>query len=98
MICLVYISSAILGLSQKQILNIVKESKKNNERFDISGILLYNNGNFMQLIEGERAEVERLYEKIRHDTYSAPAWKHDMYIHPPYGYVSNNDIPLSQAR
>ena len=67
MICLVYISSAILGLSQKQILNIVKESKKNNERFDISGILLYNNGNFMQLIEGERAEVERLYEKIRHD-------------------------------
>lgn len=34
----------------------------------VTGILLYNSGNFMQLIEGDDEKVEGLYEKIRQDT------------------------------
>ncbi|RYY03259.1 MAG: BLUF domain-containing protein [Gammaproteobacteria bacterium] len=67
MICMVYISSAILGLNDRQIANIVRTSQINNEQLGITGILLYNNGNFMQLIEGEEEKVEALYEKVRGD-------------------------------
>lgn len=64
MICIVYISSAIYGLSDRQILSILRKSKCNNKMLGISGLLLYNCGSFMQLIEGKRTDVERLYEKI----------------------------------
>jgi|SRR3954463_9471322 len=67
MICMVYISSAILGLNDRQIASIVRTSQINNEQLGITGILLYNNGNFMQLIEGEEEKVEGLYEKVRGD-------------------------------
>lgn len=67
MICMIYISSAALGLSDKQIVNLVKVSQKSNEQLGITGILLYSGGNFMQLIEGKESAVETLYEKIRQD-------------------------------
>jgi len=67
MICMVYISSAVLGLNDRQIASIVRTSQINNEQLGITGILLYNNGNFMQLIEGEEEKVEGLYEKVRGD-------------------------------
>ena len=67
MICLIYISSAVLGLSDKQIVTLVKASQKSNEKLGITGILLYSGGNFMQLIEGKESAVETLYEKIRQD-------------------------------
>jgi hypothetical protein len=64
---MVYISSAKLMLNDREIANIVKISQTNNQQHGITGILLYNSGNFMQLIEGDDAEVEGLYEKIRKD-------------------------------
>lgn len=67
MICMVYISSAKLMLNDREIANIVKISQTNNQRYGITGILLHNSGNFMQLIEGDDAEVEGLYEKIHND-------------------------------
>lgn len=68
MICMVYISSAKLMLNDREIAKIVKTSHVNNQRHGITGILLYNSGNFMQLIEGDAAEVEALYEKISNDS------------------------------
>ena len=67
MICMVYISSAVLGLNDRQIASIVRTSQINNEQLGITGILLYNSGNFMQLIEGEEEKVEGLYEKVKED-------------------------------
>lgn len=67
MICVVYVSSATLGLSEREITTIVKASQLNNEQLDITGILLYNSGNFMQLLEGDEHKVETLYEKIKQD-------------------------------
>ena len=67
MICMVYISSATLGLNERIITSIVKASQLNNQQLGVTGILLYNSGNFMQLLEGEAEKVESLYEKIKLD-------------------------------
>lgn len=67
MICMVYISSARHAVSEREIAGIVKASQLNNLRLGITGILLYNAGSFMQLIEGENDAVEMLYDKISKD-------------------------------
>ena len=67
MICMVYVSSAAFGLSEREITSIVKTSQFNNEKLGITGLLLYNSGNFMQLLEGDEEKVENLYEKIKQD-------------------------------
>lgn len=64
---MVYISSAIMGLSDREIGSIVRAARVNNGLLNISGILLYNSRNFMQLIEGEEEVVEALYKKISID-------------------------------
>lgn len=64
---MVYISSITFRLSDRDIANIVRASQVNNEQLGITGMLLYNNGSFMQLIEGEDEKVEGLFDKIRRD-------------------------------
>lgn len=67
MICIVYISSANLGLSRGEILNIVEDSRINNNKNGLTGLLLFNKGTFMQLLEGEENAVDALYKKIEKD-------------------------------
>ncbi|MEN0037925.1 MAG: BLUF domain-containing protein [Cellvibrio sp.] len=67
MICIVYISSAKLGLTHSEINNIVEDSRINNEKHGLTGLLLFNSGNFMQLLEGEELIVDTLYTKIEKD-------------------------------
>jgi len=67
MICMVYISSAKLGLTYGEILNIVGDARTNNEKNDVTGLLLFNSGNFMQLVEGTESTVDALYKKIEKD-------------------------------
>lgn len=40
---------------------------ENNRRLDITGLLLYGGGHFMQLLEGEREVIEDLFERICSD-------------------------------
>src|SRR5262245_37140137 len=42
-------------------------SRRNNEVAEITGALLFSDTNFSQVLEGPRAEVERLYETLNHD-------------------------------
>lgn len=67
MICMVYISSAKLGLTYGEILNIVEDARVNNKKNDVTGLLLFNSGNFMQLVEGPESTVDTLYKKIEKD-------------------------------
>lgn len=55
-------STLTLTLSQ-----ICGESRKNNSKLDITGLISYSNGYFMQAIEGEREQVHALYRKIAFD-------------------------------
>ena len=67
MISLTYVSSAVETFSQAELLNLLETSRRNNALTGISGLLLYKDGNFMQVIEGAEAEIHKLHEKISHD-------------------------------
>lgn len=65
---LLYQSKGSKSLTQKDVDQIVEISKRNNTAKGISGFLVYNNGNFMQLLEGDEALVKDLYfNKIAKD-------------------------------
>lgn len=64
---LVYVSSAIQEFSKGDLLELLEVARRNNAAADVTGLLLYKAGNFMQVLEGEKARVEALYRKISRD-------------------------------
>lgn len=64
---LLYASSAKSLLSNDDLMEILEKSRANNSKKDITGILLYHDGNFIQLLEGKKEDVVALYEKIGQD-------------------------------
>jgi hypothetical protein len=65
---LVYLSSATSLLSKPQLLELLAKSRDNNVRAGITGLLLYKEGNFMQVLEGEEREVLATHSRIECDS------------------------------
>lgn len=63
-----YISTANFdGPIEGDIIDIVETAKTMNPKFDISGVLFFNQGLFMQVIEGEKAHLDQLMQNIMKD-------------------------------
>ena len=67
MLSLIYVSTSIELLNDEELLDILKVSRENNTSGDITGMLLYKGGNFMQVLEGPDDAVTGIYEKIKKD-------------------------------
>ncbi len=67
LIHLVYVSSATRPFDQAELLKLLEESRRNNQRTNITGLLLYREGNFMQALEGEELAVVSTHERISKD-------------------------------
>lgn len=68
-----YISTAP-GLSNAEVDELSASSSKNNAARSVTGFLLYNGRNFLQLLEGDKSALDDLMAKIekdpRHDGFS----------------------------
>ena len=62
-----YISKSTKFFSEDEILEMLKGFREYNEKNDITGMLLYKAGHFLQLLEGD-ARINHLYEKIEKDS------------------------------
>jgi hypothetical protein len=67
MYLLVYVSSAVDLFSEIELEELLKKARANNHRLDITGMLLYQGGNFMQLLEGPKEKVLSLVDTIKLD-------------------------------
>ena len=67
MFYLVYVSSATLPFSSADLLDLLAQCRENNAGLGVTGMLLYKDGNFMQVLEGEEATVRALYARIDRD-------------------------------
>jgi hypothetical protein len=67
MYLLVYVSSASELFSDEALIELLKKARENNHKLDITGMLLYKDGNFMQLLEGPKDAVLGLVSKIKLD-------------------------------
>ncbi|MHA6318538.1 BLUF domain-containing protein [Altererythrobacter sp. CAU 1778] len=64
----VYISTAAAGVGPEDIARIVETAQRNNPPRGITGFLLYNGRNFMQLLEGEQGSLQSLMLSLTRDT------------------------------
>lgn len=67
MIQLLYISSATEPMSNDALLDLLRECRENNAAKGVTGMLLYGNATFLQVLEGEEPVVDALFERIRRD-------------------------------
>ena len=67
MLRILYFSQAKGVISDDQIRDILKASRRKNPLLGISGVLIHGGGYFMQVLEGPEQSVLRLYVKILDD-------------------------------
>ena len=68
MLSLIYVSTSVKLLNDEELLDILKVSRENNSSRDVTGLLLYKGGNFMQVLEGPDEVVEGVFETIKADS------------------------------
>lgn len=56
-------SSSVKLLEENEIDSLLKHSRRSNINYDITGVLLYIEGDFLQVIEGEEDVITNLFEK-----------------------------------
>jgi len=67
MIHLVYVSSATGEMGEEDLLILLEQSRNRNKRQNVTGMLLFSGGNFFQILEGEKVDVEEIYDAIVND-------------------------------
>ena len=63
----IYASSEVSGTSNQEILKFVRQARSANREHDVSGMMLYIGGSFLQLLEGASANVDAVCSKIFRD-------------------------------
>ncbi|MEM7663357.1 MAG: BLUF domain-containing protein [Pseudomonadota bacterium] len=64
---IVYRSKATLDITPEVIGDILAVAQENNIRLAVTGLLLYGDGVFMQVLEGSPESTDEIYARIRQD-------------------------------
>jgi uncharacterized membrane protein (DUF373 family) len=67
MIQISYISSATEPLTTRELLALLQSCREHNAANGVTGMLLYGNATFLQVLEGEERVIDDLVERIRKD-------------------------------
>ena len=62
-----YLSEAVSDMSFLGLMRLLESARAFNQKNGISGILLYDNQQFAQIIEGERTSVMKAWKRIQED-------------------------------
>ncbi|NQX78014.1 BLUF domain-containing protein [Gilvibacter sp.] len=62
-----YVSTAVSTITQHNISEVFEGIVENNLSLGITGVLLFQHGNFMQILEGPSIAMLPLYESIKRD-------------------------------
>jgi hypothetical protein len=64
---IVYNSCAVGQQTTADLTFLLQQARTNNAQLGITGLLLYGNGSFVQVLEGEEAAVRHIYGVIQED-------------------------------
>lgn len=80
MITLLYYSTATNGFSTEKLILLEKQCIEGNKPVGITGILLYNKGSIMQILEGDAVVVEHIFDKIKIDKRHTDVYQLNSYV------------------
>ncbi|MBO3271794.1 MULTISPECIES: BLUF domain-containing protein [Hymenobacter] len=64
---LIYMSTAVQPLSDAELGALLNQARLRNEQDNITGALVYGDGRFMQIVEGDKAALDDLYTRLLSD-------------------------------
>lgn len=64
---IIYLSAAVRPLTDDDLTLLLTQCRRNNERLGVTGALVYGDGQFMQVMEGEEVAVRELYQRLATD-------------------------------
>ncbi|MFD1872667.1 BLUF domain-containing protein [Hymenobacter bucti] len=64
---IIYMSTASWPMTDAELQELLRQAQQGNERLGITGALVYGDGQFMQIMEGEQATLETLYAHLGQD-------------------------------
>ncbi len=67
MFYIVYVSAAVRRFTPAELVELLEQSRQNNSRLEVTGMMLYKDGDFMQVLEGEEPVVRKLMATIDAD-------------------------------
>ncbi len=67
LIHLCYVSTAVRLMSSDDLTDILKSARRNNVERSVTGLLLYKDMSFLQVLEGRASDVHEVYEIIKND-------------------------------
>ena len=62
--CIVYLSTATKPMTNAEIEDLLVSARKFNATQNVTGILFYVDGNFVQYIEGTKDALRKVYQRI----------------------------------
>ncbi len=85
--------------ASSEVAGIVSQAQRNNHALAIGGVLCFGDGHFFQCLEGERATVEALYDRIekdpRHD--NVALLRKELVLHRQYRRWSMKFLGVDQS-
>ena len=84
---IVYVSTAKRLLTEDELLDLLTTARTKNKKHSVTGMLLYCQGTFMQVLEGEKSSVELIYKAIELDT------RHKNIIKLASGTIEKRNFP-----
>ena len=63
----IYSSAAVKDFNELELSRILLSARKTNAALGVTGMLLYHEGSFLQVLEGDEKNVEMLFERIGKD-------------------------------
>ncbi|GAA1930391.1 BLUF domain-containing protein [Nocardioides hwasunensis] len=68
LVSLTYLSSAVEPWPDAELRALLRRARATNEAIDITGMLLYAGGNFIQTLEGPSDAVDRVMDRVLEDS------------------------------
>jgi uncharacterized Fe-S cluster-containing MiaB family protein len=64
---MIYTSAATTKMTPQALKELMEISRRNNFRDGLTGMLLYEDGTFLQVLEGEESAVDKTFERFSKD-------------------------------
>ncbi|QED36595.1 BLUF domain-containing protein [Antarcticibacterium arcticum] len=62
-----YVSTASYFIEPSEVVEILDHTEVRNNEFGVKGLLVYSDGNFFEVLEGEEQMIRELFETIKND-------------------------------
>lgn len=74
MLQIIYASASTKPFTRKELVELLKAARQKNIVADVTGMLLYHAGCFLQVLEGPDENVEAIYAKVQKDSRHTNVW------------------------